>query len=86
VLRFGSMSPPLIRSIVPTFVHASADDVLDEALNYVFSEDPDFQDFLKTPQAKQVGRANHCCTVLLLGVTRRWTCTSSPNSSAFRCF
>jgi len=36
------------------FVHASADDVVDKALNYVFSKYRDFQDFLKTPQAKQV--------------------------------
>jgi hypothetical protein len=36
------------------FVHASADDVADQPLNYVFSKDRDFQDFLKTPQAKQV--------------------------------
>jgi hypothetical protein len=35
-------------------VHAPADDVVDKALNYVFSKDRDFQDFLKTPQAKQV--------------------------------
>src|SRR6202522_742558 len=36
------------------FIRASADDVVDKALNYVFSKDRDFQDFLKTPQAKQV--------------------------------
>jgi hypothetical protein len=36
------------------FIHASADDVVDQALNYVFSKDRDFQDFLKTPQARQV--------------------------------
>jgi hypothetical protein len=36
------------------FMHASADDVVDKVLNYVFSKDRDFQDFLKTPQAKQV--------------------------------
>src|ERR1035437_7037995 len=36
------------------FVHASADNVVDKALNYVFSKDRDFQDFLKTPQANQV--------------------------------
>src|SRR5271166_5448777 len=36
------------------FVHASADDVVDKALNYVFSKDRDFQEFLKTQQAKQV--------------------------------
>ena len=34
--------------------HASAVDVVDKALNYVFSKDRDFQDFLKTPPAKQV--------------------------------
>jgi hypothetical protein len=33
---------------------ASADDVVDKALNYVFSKDRDFQDFLKTPPAKPV--------------------------------
>ena len=36
------------------FIHASADDVVDKALNYVFSKDRDFQDFLKTPQARKV--------------------------------
>jgi hypothetical protein len=36
------------------FIHASADDVVDKALNYVFSKDREFQKFLKTPQAKQV--------------------------------
>ena len=36
------------------FIHASADDVVDKALNYVFSKDRDFQDFLKTPQAKEI--------------------------------
>jgi hypothetical protein len=51
------------------FVHASADEVVDKALNYVFSKDRDFQDFLKTPQAKQVastlrvrkGSSKWCC-------------------------
>ncbi len=36
------------------FIHASADDVVEQALGYVFSKDRDFQDFLKSPQAKQV--------------------------------
>src|SRR6202040_3819317 len=36
------------------FIQASPDDVVDIALNYVFSKYRDFQDFLKTPQAKQV--------------------------------
>jgi hypothetical protein len=36
------------------FIHATADDVVEKALNYVFSKDRDFQEFLKTPQATQV--------------------------------
>ncbi len=36
------------------FIHASADDVVDKALNYVFSKDRDFQEFLRTPQAQKV--------------------------------
>jgi hypothetical protein len=36
-----------------TFIHATADDVVEQALAYVFLKDRDFQDFLKTPQAKQ---------------------------------
>jgi predicted transcriptional regulator len=36
-----------------SFISASADDVVEQALAYVFSKDRDFQDFLKTPQAKQ---------------------------------
>ena len=36
------------------FIQASADDVVDKALNYVFAKDRDFQEFLKTPQSKQV--------------------------------
>ena len=36
------------------FIRASADDVVDKALNYVFAKDRDFQEFLKTPQSKQV--------------------------------
>jgi hypothetical protein len=36
-----------------SFIRASADDVVEQALTYVFSKDRDFQEFLKTPQAKQ---------------------------------
>ena len=36
------------------FINAYADDVVDKALNYVFSKDRDFQDFLKTPQSNNV--------------------------------
>jgi hypothetical protein len=33
---------------------ARADDVVEQALTYVFSKDRDFQDFLKTPEVKRV--------------------------------
>lgn len=36
------------------FIRADADDVVEKALTYVFAKDRDFQEFLKTPQAKQV--------------------------------
>jgi hypothetical protein len=36
------------------FIHASADDVVEQALAYVFSKDRDFQDFLRSPEAQQV--------------------------------
>lgn len=35
------------------FIRACADDVVEQALTYIFSKDRDFQDFLKTPEAKQ---------------------------------
>lgn len=36
------------------FIHACADDVVEQALTYVFSKDRDFQEFLKTTQAAHV--------------------------------
>ena len=36
------------------FIHASADDVVEQALAYVFSKDRDFQDFLKSPEAQRI--------------------------------
>src|ERR1700719_1590617 len=37
------------------FVHGSADDVVDKALNYVFAKDREFQEYLKSsPSAKVV--------------------------------
>jgi hypothetical protein len=34
------------------FIHASADEVMEQALAYVFSKDRDFQEFLKSPDAR----------------------------------
>ena len=54
------------------FIHATADDVVDKALNYVFSKDRDFQEFLKTsagrssraqspyPQSRRCGCSRTC--------------------------
>jgi predicted transcriptional regulator len=36
------------------FIHATADDVIEKALQYVFSKDPGFREFQKTPQAQVV--------------------------------
>jgi predicted transcriptional regulator len=36
------------------FIHASADDVVEQALAYVFSKDRDFQEFLRTPEARRI--------------------------------
>lgn len=36
------------------FLRASADEVVDKALTYVFAKDRDFQEFLRTPEAGQV--------------------------------
>ena len=36
------------------FIHASADDVVEQALAYVFSKDRDFQEFLKSSEAGRI--------------------------------
>lgn len=36
------------------FIHASADEVVEQALAYVFSKDRDFQDFLRAPEAAHI--------------------------------
>jgi hypothetical protein len=36
------------------FLHASADEVVDKALAYVFAKDRDFQEFLRTSEAASV--------------------------------
>ena len=36
------------------FLCASADEVVDKALTYVFAKDRDFQEFLRTPEAAKV--------------------------------
>lgn len=36
------------------FIHASANDVVEQALAYVFSKDRDFQEFLKSSEAQRI--------------------------------
>jgi hypothetical protein len=36
------------------FIHASADEVVEQALAYVFSKDRDFQEFLKSVEAQKI--------------------------------
>jgi hypothetical protein len=36
------------------FIHASANDVVEQALAYVFSKDREFQEFLRTPGAQRI--------------------------------
>jgi predicted transcriptional regulator len=36
------------------FIRATADDVVEKALSYVFSKDREFQEFLRTPAASRV--------------------------------
>jgi hypothetical protein len=37
-----------------SFIHASADEVMEQALAYVFAKDRDFQEFLKSPEARGI--------------------------------
>lgn len=36
------------------FIHASADEVMEQALTYVFAKDRDFQEFLRTHDAQRI--------------------------------
>ncbi len=36
------------------FIHATADEVIEQALAYVFAKDKDFQEFIKSPEAKRI--------------------------------
>jgi hypothetical protein len=52
-IRLESATATLIDQYA-TFLHAPADDVVDKALNYVFSKDREFQEYLKTAQSSDV--------------------------------
>ena len=52
-IRLESATASLIDQYA-AFLHATADDVVDKALNYVFAKDREFQEYLKTAQASDV--------------------------------
>jgi len=57
------------------FLHATADEVVDKALAYVFAKDRDFQDFLRTPEAAQVPPSLRVRRLVQKGAAKR------PNGS-----
>jgi hypothetical protein len=40
-----------------TFLHASADEVVDKALAYVFAKDREFQEYLRSPDATRAAQS-----------------------------
>ncbi len=40
-----------------TFLHTSADEVVDKALAYVFAKDRDFQEYLRSPEATRTAQS-----------------------------
>ena len=58
------------------FLHASADEVVDKALAYVFAKDRDFQEFLRTPEAAALLRA------FVSAARRRMGCVAEPCHAA----
>ena len=52
-VRFDETTATLVDQYA-AFIHATADDVVNKALHYVFSKDRDFQDYLKSSDARRV--------------------------------
>ena len=62
------------------FVHGSADDVVDKALNYVFAKDREFQEYLKSSRSRRKWRRLCACA----DSGRRWRGASSQRKGARR--
>ena len=58
-IRLDSATATLIDQYA-AFVHGSADDVVDKALNYVFAKDRDFQEYLKSLAVGESGAVSAC--------------------------
>jgi len=52
-VRFEETNATLVDQYA-AFIHATADDVVNKALNYVFGKDRDFQDYLKSSDARHI--------------------------------
>jgi hypothetical protein len=52
-VRFDETTASLVDQYA-AFIHATADEVVNKALHYVFSKDRDFQDYLKSSDARRV--------------------------------
>ena len=52
-VRFDETTATLVDQYA-AFIHATADDVVNKALHYVFAKDRDFQDYLKSSDARCV--------------------------------
>jgi hypothetical protein len=52
-VRFDETNATLVDQYA-AFIHATADDVVNKALNYVFAKDRDFQDYLKSSDSRYV--------------------------------
>ena len=59
------------------FLHATADEVVNKALCYVFAKDRDFQDFLRTPKAAHAPES-----LRIRRVPQNGTAVESANGSA----
>ena len=53
LVRFDETNATLVDQYA-AFIHATADDVVNKALDYVFAKDRDFQDYLKSSDARYV--------------------------------
>ncbi|MGA7314806.1 MAG: hypothetical protein WBX22_12625 [Silvibacterium sp.] len=53
MVRFDETTATLVDQYA-AFIHATADDVVNKALNYVFAKDRDFQDYLKSSDSRYV--------------------------------
>jgi len=52
MLRLSEKTAELVNKYAAFLESEDADTVIDHALNYVFSKDREFQDFLKTPESQ----------------------------------